>query len=98
MPKGTDLQSVGATPPGAAVDYGAYDSTKSVKSELAIFNGPSYQVTHNKEQWLELAPSNQYQGTTGCNIIFKIVQSPGWYLDFNDSYILVTLKIENDGK
>ena len=53
-----------------AENYGANGSTEIVKSELAIFDGPSYQVTHNKGQWLELAPQNKYQGTTGWNIIF----------------------------
>src|SRR5271156_1655410 len=74
-------------------DYGSFGSSDTVKSELAIFNGPSYQTTHLKGNWLEIVPFNQYQGSSGCNIIFKLTQSPGWYLDFNDSYMTLTLKI-----
>src|SRR5579863_3954112 len=74
-------------------DYGSFGSSETVKSELAIFDGPSYQVTHLKAQWLECSPHNQYQGSSGCNIIFKIVGSPGWYLDFNDTYMTITCAI-----
>src|SRR5580700_5898999 len=79
--------------PGVAEDYGAFGSSVTVKSELSIFDGPSYQVTHQKAQWMEIAPNNQYQGADGVNILFKINGSPGWYLDFNDSYIIVEAKI-----
>ena len=58
-----------------------------------MFNGPSYEVTHQNGQWLTLLPENQYQGMSGNNIIFKIPNAPGWYLDFNDTYILVEVKI-----
>ena len=27
-------------------DFGAWGSSESVKSDLSMFNGPSYQVTH----------------------------------------------------
>ena len=57
-----DVSSADSAPPGAADDYGAFGSTESVKSELAVFDGPSYQVTHLKGAWLELSPSNQYRG------------------------------------
>src|SRR5271167_2518709 len=76
-------------------DYGSFGSSETVKSELAIFDGPSYQTTHLKGNWLEVVPYNQYQGSSGCNIIFKLTQSPGWYLDFNDSYMTTTVKIVN---
>ena len=85
-----DLPTVGAAPPGASEDFGAYGSAESVKSEIAIFDGTSCQVTHTKAKWLKLAPQNQYQGTSGCNVIFKITQAPGWYIDFNDSYTFLS--------
>jgi hypothetical protein len=84
-------------PPGqAATDYGAYGSNETVKSELSIFDGPSYQVTHVKANYLEIAPSNQYQGTGEVDVLFKIVGAPGWYLNFQDSYMILTCKIEDD--
>src|SRR5271167_1647817 len=76
-------------------DYGSFGSSETVKSELAVFNGPSYQVTHLKGQWQEFRPVNQYQGSSGSNIIFKLTQSVGWYLDFNDTYMTITAKIVN---
>src|ERR1700721_575337 len=79
--------------PGTAEDFGAFGSTVTVKSELSIFDGPSYQVTHVKGQYLELLPTNQYQGSDGVNILFKINGSPGWYLDFNDTYMIVEARI-----
>src|SRR3977135_3156938 len=95
--KGSPVDApVGVAPPGAAEDYGQYGSTESVKSELAIFDGPSYQVTHKDGRWQEFQPQNLYEGTSGCNIIFKLTQSPGWYLDLNDTYVLVETKIETD--
>ena len=95
--KGSPVDApVGAAPPGAAEDYGQYGSTESVKSELAIFDGPSYQVTHREGKWNEYHPINLYEGTSGCNIIFKLTQSPGWYFDFNDSYMIVYASIETD--
>ena len=84
-------------PPGeVSSDYGAFGSSETVKSELAIFDGLSYQVTHTKAQWLDVYPENQYQGTSGSNIKFKIVGSPGWYLDFNDSFMMLTFKLQDD--
>ena len=59
-------------PDSGSSDYGAYGSSETVKSELAIFDAPSYQVTHVKSQWLDIYPSNQYQGDKGTAIIFKI--------------------------
>ena len=79
--------------PDGTNDFGAWGSSESVKSELAMFNGPSYQVTHLRGQWLQLLPENQYQGSAGTNIQFKIPNAAGWYLDFNDSYVLVEAKI-----
>src|SRR5271167_3967103 len=76
-------------------DYGSFGSSETVKSELAIFDGPAFQMTHLKSKWLEVVPFNQYQGHSGANIIFKIIGAPGWYLNFNDTYMTITLKIVN---
>ena len=86
-------------PPGGVADYGAFGSSETVKSELSIFDGPSYQVTQIRSNLLEIAPMNQYQGTSKCDIKFKLVGSPGWYMDFSDSFITLQLKIKKaDGK
>src|SRR5437773_3657421 len=79
---------------GDLTDFGAFGSSESVKSELSMFDGHSYQVTHLKAQWLPILPKNQYTGTNGTDIIFKIRKSPGWYLSLRDSYITVQVSIE----
>src|SRR5438477_7559700 len=79
---------------GDLTDFGAFGSSESVKSELSMFDGHSYQVTHLKAQWLPILPQNQYTGTNGTDIIFKIRKSPGWYLSLRDSYITVQVSIE----
>src|SRR5438477_8617014 len=79
---------------GDLTDFGAFGSSESVKSELSMFDGHSYQVTHLKAQWLPILPQNQYTGTDGTDIIFKIRKSPGWYLSLRDSYITVQVSIE----
>src|SRR5271156_5411957 len=81
--------------PQLSTEYGTSGTSESVKSELAVFDGASYQVTHIKGNWLELFPQNQYQGTSGCNIIFKIPTSAGWYLDFSDTYLILTMGIKS---
>src|SRR5437773_8616377 len=83
---------------GDLTDFGAFGSSESVKSELSMFDGHSYQVTHLKAQWLPILPQNQYTGTNGTDVIFKIRKSPGWYLSLRDSYITVQVSIEkSDG-
>src|SRR5205809_7795503 len=79
---------------GDLTDFGAFGSSESVKSELSMFDGHSYQVTHLKAQWLPILPQNQYTGTNGTDIIFKIRKSPGWYLSLRDSYVTVQVSIE----
>ena len=79
---------------GDITDFGAFGSSESVKSELSMFDGHSYQVTHLKGQWLEILPINQYEGNSGCNILFKIPKSPGWYLDLRESYIIAQVGIQ----
>src|SRR5271154_774175 len=83
-------------PGGASSDYGSFGSSETVKSELAIFETPSYQVSQLKAQWLDVYPNNQYQGSSGANIIFKIDGSPGWYYNFLDSYLTMSFKILDD--
>ena len=84
-------------PAGQGVaDYGAFGSSETVKSELSIFDGPSYQMTQIKSQLIEIAPYNQYQGTSKCDIKFKLVGAPGWYMDWSDSYISLQLQIMDD--
>ena len=75
---------------------GERQTLQSIKSELFLFDGPSHQVTHLKGQWMQLLPENQYQGTEKTTIHIKIPQAEGWYLDFNDAYIIVDLSIVND--
>ena len=100
-PGGSSKPSEGGSTitPQSGEDYGTFGSSESVKSELAIFDGPSYQVSHIKGQWLQLFPANNYRGHEGTNIEFKIPNNPGWYLDFNDSYIIASVGIvDPDGK
>src|SRR5271154_3485500 len=80
-------------------DVGILGSVETVKSELSIFENQSIQVTHLKGQWLKINPNNLYKGCEGGNIEFKIPKSVGWYLDFNDSYmILKTTILDKDAK
>src|SRR5437773_4104498 len=79
---------------GDLTDFGAFGSSESVKSDLSMFDGHSYQVTHLKAQWLPILPQNQYTGNEGTDIIFKIRKSPGWYLSLRDSYVTVQVSIE----
>jgi hypothetical protein len=72
---------------------GAFGSGESVKQELSIFDHPSVQVTHLKAQWLEIKPHNQFTGLMGNPILINITKAQGWYLDFNDSYLELTMKI-----
>src|SRR5271156_10816 len=81
--------------PQLSTEYGSVGNAESVKSELAVFDGNSYQVTHIKCQWVALHPQNQYQGVNGCNINFKIPTSAGWYTDLSDSYMVITLGVRN---
>src|SRR5438477_11614041 len=91
---GGGKQSAAQPSSGDLTDFGAFGSSESVKSELSMFDGHSYQVTHLKAQWLPILPQNQYTGTEGTDIIFKIRKSPGWYLSLRDSYITVLVRIE----
>src|SRR5271156_620952 len=85
--------------PQLTTEYGSVGNAESVRSELAVFDGNSYQVTHIKGQWMALYPQNQYQGVNGCSINFKIPTSAGWYTDLSDSYTLylmvITLGLRN---
>ena len=74
-------------------EFGAVGTRESVKSELSFFDDHSYQVTHLRGQHLRVRPNNQYQGCDGNQIQFKIPQSTGWYLDWNDSYMVVKVRI-----
>src|SRR2546425_12877024 len=96
---GGDAKKSAQTSSGDLTDFGAFGSSESVKSELSMFDGHSYQVTHLKAQWLPILPQNQYTGNNGTDIIFKIRKSPGWYLSLRDSYITVQVSIEKaDGR
>ena len=44
---------------------------------------------------MALYPQNQYQGTNGCNINFKIPTSAGWYTDLSDSYMVITVGVRS---
>src|SRR3981189_3237367 len=74
-------------------DFGVVGSIESVKAELAVFDDHSYQVTHLKVKWLCMKPDNVYAGCTGNAIHFLIPKPTGWYLDFNDSFMVVKLQI-----
>ena len=82
---------------GSAVDrvddFRAVGSIESVKAELAVFDDHSYQVTHLKGKWLCVKPGNVYAGCTGNAIHFLIPKATGWYLYFNDSFMVVKLQI-----
>src|SRR5271156_3855661 len=81
--------------PQMTTEYGSVGNAESVKSELSVFDGNSYQVTHIKGHWMALYPQNQYQGVNGCSINFKIPSSAGWYTDLSDSYMVITLGARN---
>src|SRR5271156_1770787 len=81
--------------PQLTTEYGSVGNAESVKSELSVFDGNTYQVTHIKGQWVALYPQNQYQGTNGCNINFKIPTSAGWYTDLSDSYMVITVGVRS---
>src|SRR5271163_2592464 len=75
---------------------GERQTLQSIKAELSLFDGPSFQVTHLKGQWAELLPENQYKGTEQVTIDIKIPKAEGWYLDFNDAFLLTDLSIVKD--
>src|SRR5277367_1565563 len=77
---------------------GESQTPQSIKAELSIFDDHSFQVTHLKGQWAEILPENLYQGTNQTSIMIKISQAEGWYMDFNDAYILLDASIvKEDG-
>jgi len=77
---------------------GERQTPQSVKAELSIFDDHTYQVTHLKGQWRDVKPSNQYQGIEGTPLEFDIPKAAGWYLDFNDSYLIMEVAIEKFDK
>src|SRR5271156_6269382 len=81
--------------PQMTTEYRSVGNAESVKSELAVFDGNSYQVTHIKGQWMAQYPQNQYQGVNGCSINFKIPTSASWYTNLSDSYMVITLGARN---
>src|SRR5277367_3796620 len=77
---------------------GESQTPQSIKAELSIFDDHSFQVTHLKGQWAEILPENLYEGTNQTSIMIKIPQAEGWYMDFNDAYILLDASItKGDG-
>ena len=63
---------------------------ETIKSEVSVFDQPSFQVTHLKGLWLKVSPTGTYIGTnhqTGLD--FHIDRAEGLYLDLNDSFIVV---------
>src|SRR5277367_5491494 len=70
-------------------------TAETVKSELSIFDPLPYQVSHVKADWIRQEPENQCYGTnTATPITIKFDRSPGFYLDFSDSFIDVCVAIE----
>src|SRR5277367_84029 len=72
---------------------GESQTPQSIKAELSIFDDHSFQVTHLKGRWAEILPENLYEGTNQTSIMIKIPQAEGWYMDFNDAYILLDTSI-----
>jgi len=75
---------------------GESQTPQSIKAELSIFDDHSFQVTHLKGQWAEILPENLYEGTNQTSIMLKIPQAEGWYMDFNDAYILLDTTIAKE--
>src|SRR5438093_10310012 len=63
--------------------------SQAIKSELSIFDDHVFQVSQLKHQWMKISPRNIYQGYDGTNIELAIPEADGWYIDFNDSYLVV---------
>src|SRR5271163_3484647 len=71
-------------------------TTKTVKSELSIFDPLPYQVSHIKGDWIKHEPENQCYGTnTATPIIIKFDRTPGLYLDLKNSFLDVVVCIES---
>ena len=69
---------------------------QTIKSELSIFDEPTYQTTHLKAMWSKIKPEGNYQGTSGEKVQFTMAKHEGWYYDFNDTFIIIELALTKE--
>ena len=68
---------------------------ETVKSELDLFTGPSFQNTHLKSQWERFMPTHQYNSydMKDTPITIDVPRAVGIYTDLSASFMVVQTKI-----